>query len=243
VVHLDLVPQLQGAEVDKRTPSAYPLEWRWCSGAVDELAERVVRRPRSGAAGPVPYSSSCWSSPPDQTRRVRDQSHRLSDTPRPSGRARAGNPYTRPPLHGGRCRRVGRRRARPGRRWLARVRRQRVGGQRLRRWEGRRDRHRTSVSGGMEHDECAAPAGVGPDLPAARDQSTGSGDPFSRGDLASVALAAAGPRRVAPGGWLAASGRGAPSCRVLVPGSAGCRAQGRGDRPVVARFRGCLCVC
>jgi len=104
-------------------------------------------------------------------------------------------------LHGGRRRRVGRRRARPGRRRLARVRRQWVGWQRLRWWEGRRDRHRTSVCGGMEHDQCAAPAGVGPDLPAARDKSTGSGAPFSRGDLLTVALAAAGPRRVAPGGW------------------------------------------
>ena len=195
--------------------------------------------PRSGAAGPVPYSSSCWSSPPDQTRRVRDQLHRLSDTPRPSGRARAGNPYTCPPLHGGRCRRVGRRRARPGRGRLARVRRQRVGWQRLRRWEGRRDRHRTSVSGGMEHDECAAPAGAGPDLPAARDQSTGSGGTSpaaicprwrSPRPVRAAWHLAAGTRPVhdwadaGAGGWLAASGG--------VPHRAGCWCRGL---PVAAR--------
>jgi len=168
---------------------------------------------------------------------------------RPICQSACGKPL-HPHLHGGRCRRVGRRRARPGRRRLARVRRQWVGWQRLRWWEGRRDRHRTSVCGGMEHDECAAPAGVGPDLPAARDQSTGSGDPFSRGDLLTVALAAAGPRRVAPGGWHQACprlgrrrGRRLACCQRRGPRRAGCWCRGLpvaarrawGGRPVAAR--------
>jgi len=154
----------------------------------------------------------------------------------------SANTALHPYLHGGRCRRVGRRRARQGRRRFARVRRQWVGWQRLRWWEGRRDRHRTSVCGGMEHDECAAPAGVGPDLPAACDKSTGSGDPFSRGDLLTVALAAAGPRRVAPGGWHRICprlgrrrGRRLAYCQRRGPRRAGCWCRGL---PVAARRAG-----
>ncbi len=149
----------------------------------------------------------------------------------------SANTALHPYLHGGRCRRVGRRRARQGRRRFARVRRQWVGWQRLRWWEGRRDRHRTSVCGGMEHDECAAPAGVGPDLPAARDHSTGSG-PFPTAICSrwrSPRPVRAGWHRICPrlgrrrGRRLACcQRRGPPSCRMLVPGSAGCRAQGRG---------------
>ncbi len=152
-----------------------------------------------------------------------------------SGRTRPAQREHRalhPHLHGGRCRRVGRRRARPGRRRLARVRRQWVGWQRLRWWGGRRERHRTSVCGGMEH-ECAAPAGVGPDLPAARGRSTGSGDPLARGDLLTVALAAADPRRMAPGGWHRICprlgrrrGRRLACCQRRDPRRAGCWCRG-----------------
>ncbi len=125
----------------------------------------------------------------------------------PAGTGQRQHRALYPHLHGGRCRRVGRRRARPGRGRLARVRRQRVGWQRLRWWEGRRDGHGTSVCGGMEHDECAAPAGVGPDLPAARDQSTGSGCP-SPGAICSRERS---PRPVRAARHVAAGTRGEPS--------------------------------